>query len=771
MIWDLLPETLLGDRVPFEDPIDDYTVLMRDGGVMAMYLVSGVYPDTSDETDRNVWFDVIHNTILNIAADDIELTFYQVHSETDFTGSPAEHRSQFAEDLDNDYRVALQTMTIWTNRLSFTVHIRAPGAAAQATTNILSGAEKPNLREVIGRRTERLTEICQLIEARLHRTFGLRRLGTRAPRKRQLFNEIAEELVFAMTGTWRQIPATTGRMGNAMFSETIRFRWKRIEYHGPGLTTYGQAYGIREYPLQTFPGMFHPLSHTSYRSTVMNSFRVLGHTEAMDAITRKQNKALTAGDKAITQTAALTDAADELMNRQWVLGGHSFLVLAFADTKKAMAEVGTEVWRDLGACGMVATRMTSALQAGFLSFFPGGGFWRPRPGLLKSTNLVAFQPFYNWPTGREKGHWPGGPITYFRTLAGTLYAFHWHYFDNGNCLVTGTPGSGKTTGVAFLIAMTAGRARVIAIDHKEGWRFLIEQLDGDYAAPHAGAPYFAPLKALDRTPGNIAFLTILIRGCIGGKMTEEEGRRLSIGLDVIMQMPPKDRCLAEIRPFFDDLPEGAGARLEKWLWGNELGWVIDAPEDKVAFGDLSGIDVTLIMKNPRAVGPSILYLFHRIALAADGTPLLVPVDEGWKAIAEEAFRPEIENTIRTIRSKNGVMVFITQSPKDPERAGMGDILVDMCPTQLHFANPKAKRSAYDGVLTDGQYDALHDLPMGEGKLLLVQGPEAIVVQIPLHTLPDYVRILSAREEDLTAARKATEIPTTIDVEIEEEIAA
>ena len=61
MIWDRLPETLLGDRVPFEDPIDDYTVLMRDGGVMAMYLVSGVYPDTSDETDRNVWFDV-HTT-------------------------------------------------------------------------------------------------------------------------------------------------------------------------------------------------------------------------------------------------------------------------------------------------------------------------------------------------------------------------------------------------------------------------------------------------------------------------------------------------------------------------------------------------------------------------------------------------------------------------------------------------------------------------------------------------------------------------------------
>jgi type IV secretion system protein VirB4 len=139
-----------------------------------------------------------------------------------------------------------------------------------------------------------------------------------------------------------------------------------------------------------------------------------------------------------------------------VLGDHSLVLIAFADSPRAIAEVGNAAWRDLAACGLVATRMTHALQAAYLSMLPGGGFWRPRPGFVKSSNLVAFAPLYNWPAGEERGYWPGPPIAIFRTLAGTPYRFHWQVGDVGNTLITGATGSGKTTLAAFLLAMTAG---------------------------------------------------------------------------------------------------------------------------------------------------------------------------------------------------------------------------------------------------------------------------------------------------------------------------
>jgi type IV secretion system protein VirB4 len=86
---------------------------------------------------------------------------------------------------------------------------------------------------------------------------------------------------------------------------------------------------------------------------------------------------LVAGDKALSQSEELTRAADELLSRKWVLGDHSLVLIAFADGKQAMVEVGNAAWRDLAACGLVATRISHAIQGAYLSCLPGGANWRP----------------------------------------------------------------------------------------------------------------------------------------------------------------------------------------------------------------------------------------------------------------------------------------------------------------------------------------------------------------------------------------------------------
>ena len=606
-----IPEALLGDRIPFEDHIADDVVLMKGNGVMAMFAVAGVFPDTADEVDIATWFDRLHNALKNVAAEDVELTIYQCRGEAERSVcEDGLHRSPFARDLAIAYRDNLFRGSLYANRLFLAIQVHAPNAAAQSVSRFLADAVADPRTGII-ERTARLNETCDLLQSQLG-MFGLRRLGY-VTRGHVIFSEIAEAVVFAMTGTWRQIAASTGRMGNAMFSEAIRFRRQRVEFHGPGEPAYAEMFAFREYPVATWPGMFHGLALAPYRNTLMQSYRFLSNAAGMGAITRKQNKMLASGDKAVSQTEALDAAADDLMSRRWVLGDHSLVLIAFAGSRRAMAEVGNAAWRDLAACGLVATRMTRALQAAYLSVLPGGGFWRPRPGFVKSSNLVAFAPLYNWPAGESRGHWPGPPVAVFRTMAGTPYRFHWQVGDVGNTLITGAVGSGKTLTTAFLLAMTAGRARIVALDHKRGWDLLIHRMGGDYAVLGAGEPHFAPLRALDASPRNMEFLTDLIRGCIGGAMTEEEGRRLAVGLATVMHLPAADRHLGELRAFFDDEPEGAGARLDKWCHGNELGWVIDAPADTVSFGDLNGLDTTALLDNPRARGPAMSYLFPLVS--------------------------------------------------------------------------------------------------------------------------------------------------------------
>ncbi|MGH7226588.1 MAG: hypothetical protein ACRELF_25515, partial [Gemmataceae bacterium] len=56
-------------------------MLTKGNGVLAMFAVDGVCPDTADENDLMAWFDQLHNALKNIAADDVEIIVYQCRGE------------------------------------------------------------------------------------------------------------------------------------------------------------------------------------------------------------------------------------------------------------------------------------------------------------------------------------------------------------------------------------------------------------------------------------------------------------------------------------------------------------------------------------------------------------------------------------------------------------------------------------------------------------------------------------------------------------------
>jgi type IV secretion system protein VirB4 len=205
-----------------------------------------------------------------------------------------------------------------------------------------------------------------------------------------------------------------------------------------------------------------------------------------------------------------------------------------------------------------------------------------------------------------------------------------------------------------------------------------------------------------------------------------------------------------LRAFLGADPDGAGARLDKWCWGNELGWVIDSPTDIINLnGRLFGFDTTALLSNKTAAPPSLLYLFYRVRRRLDGRPVLLPVDEGWSVLGDAVFGAAIEAELRTIRSRNGAIVFITQSPSDAVRSGIAAALVQQCPTQIHGANTRMTRSDFvEGLArTEEEFAIVSNLPHQRGQFLLCRARESQVIELPMAGLDDDMAILSTREED------------------------
>lgn len=792
-------QPLLGDHVPVEEPLTATTLRLADGGACAVLEMSGWNAETARVEDINERYARLEATWRNIAAADrLSVSSYLCRGLAwrHDTLTPDHRLTPYGSSFAAAYGARLGR-SLYENRLFVAVHLRPP----VSDKPIWSRRDDSGERAVD--RAHRLEDICGWLLSELS-GYSPRLLGL-AQRGRQVFSEAAEALAYASTGMWRPVALTTGRLGDAMFCEELAFHHETIEIRGPAHTTFAAQLSMKEYPAVTWPGMFDTLLAAPMRFTWAQHFEPLSPSAGLKLLTRKQNRMIWADDKARSQIAELDQAADDLTSGRMAMGRHHAALTLFADRSGAgraahrrmidalnaglrsvglgsvavdavrevmdgiagpasgdpLQDVVNEAWKRMSGVGPTLVRESRAMMGAWKSLLPGNSRFRARPGACSTRNFAAMAPLHGFARGAERSRW-GAPIMILRNTAGEPYRFHWHDGEGddavGSALVTGVTGSGKTTAIGSMIAHTAGRADVIALDHKRGWHPLIGHLGGRYTVLGGGRPMFAPLKALSPTEDNLTFLFDLFRGCIlqGGwrDLTPEEDRLLALGIDTVMENPPEQRGLAEVAAFlFPDVDiNGAGARLRQWCWGETLGWVLDAPTCALDLsGSVVGLDTTALLENGRAAPPALLYLFRSIAQRLDGRrPLLLPVDEGWKVMEDPIFYQPLAAQFRTIRSKNGAVVFITQSPSDIRHSPVAAAVLEQCPNQMHFPNPRASEDDFVAGLkrTQGEFEALRALQKGSGRFLLCKGAESAVVEIPLRGMDQHLAVVSASEASL-----------------------
>lgn len=739
-------ERQISAYLPLWGHVTDHAILLDDGSVFGMFEVTGLPWETSGEVDVLRRHIRLNATYKNIANDTIILSVYQCRGMSDPSCYPVGiFRTAFSGELDSVYRNRLFDCALYDNRIYLGVQIRPPRYAGE----FVGERVWQKTEELDEERLQKLEDVCAFLQSDLT-AYSPRRLGL-VWRGHSYFVEIAEALVFAMTGYHRQIPLTSGRLGESMFSEKIIVGREAIEYRLPGSSWFGAMFGMKHFPTPTWPGMFGRILTAPFQCTIYHSYRFVQTQTAQDIMKRKRAWMVAASDPAVSQSEALSLARDNLGSADWAFGDYCFSLLTFAATPQALKEVATAAWTGLADSGMVVAREGAALEAALVSMVPGNARYRPRPGYVTSENFAGMAAFHAFPSGEEKGYW-GPPAAIFRTNGGTPYRYHFHVKDVGNTFVCGRTGSGKSTWLAFIVSQAERfGATVVLFDKDRGLKILTHALEGVYLELK-NPTGLAPLKALTNDPEDLSYLAILIRGLIqvdGYAMTPEEDRRLHLAIQIVMELPPESRWLWDIRSFLGVEEDGAGARLEKWCHGREFGWVIDNEKDVVRLdAPVLGFDQTVILDNPMARGPVMATLYHYVNKLIDGRRLLFVIDEFWKSLLDEAFRDLVNDKLRTLRKLNSPMILVTQSPRDALVSAIAHTIKDQCPSQVYFSNSRATWEDFGtpGMgLTQAEWEIVKSLPEGRGDFLLKQGAFSVRAQLPLEGMEDEIAILSGRE--------------------------
>jgi type IV secretion system protein VirB4 len=103
--------------------------------------------------------------------------------------------------------------------------------------------------------------------------------------------------------------------------------------------------------------------------------------------------------------------------------------------------------------------------------------------------------------------------------------------------------------------------------------------------------------------------------------------------------------------------------------------------------------------------------------------------------------------LKTIRKKNGAMLFATQSPRDALASPIAHTIVEQCATQVFFPNPRGQAADYvDGFHLSRREFALikEELSHESRRFLVKQGRHAVIAELDLSGQDAHLAVLSGR---------------------------
>ena len=755
-------EARAGDRLPYLRLIDESTLLLRDGSVMTAIQVPGLLFETEDSEALNAHA-ATREVVLRSTLDARFVLYHHVIRRRVSVDLEADFPDPISRHIDACWRDRLGSGQLFVNDQFITL-IRRPARG------------KAGLVERVGRKFRRqdgdrlepdpkdlrsLRAASQGLVAALS-AYGATPLGEYTGPQGSTNSEMLELLSALYNGEMRPVrkPADDVDIGHMLPYRRVSFGLDAIETRGSGAPEFAAMLGMKDYPEATSPGLLDSLLRLPFEMVVSESYAPTERQTARERMDLAIRRLKSADEEAAAERADMLAARDALGNGAVGFGDHHLTVMVRERQLGQLDDAMAACAAALADTGAIAVREDTNLEPAFWGQFPGNEAYLVRRALISSANMASFGSLHGFALGQAQGnHW-GEAVTLLETTSATPFFFNFHHGDLGNFSVIGPSGSGKTVVMNFLAAQAQKFSpRTILFDKDRGAELFVRGIGGRYDSIRSGEPTgFNPL-ALPDTPGNRAFLRDWLGVLLKAEGPEEE-QTIAAAVDAAYA---NDASLRRLRHFRELLsgtrrpqPGDLADRLGAWIGagegsGGEHAWLFDNAEDRLDLGArVLGFDMTALLENPRLRTPTMMYLFHRIEERLDGKPTMILIDEGWKALDDEVFAARIRDWLKTLRKRNALVGFATQSARDALESRISTALVEQTATMVFMPNSRARPEDYcDGFgLTEHELALIRTLP-AHSRCFLVRQPDAsVVVRLDLSGAPEVLTLLSGRESSV-----------------------
>ena len=743
-----------GVHLPYARHLDATTLVTRDGLLLQTIRLGGLLFETAD-TDELNYRAALRDAMLQTIGSSRFAIYHHVLRRKAEVALEARFPDAFSQNLDDRWRQRLSARQMYVNDLFLTLVRRPLQGRVGVLEKLRSFAPRSSteLAAALAGEHRALDSATQALIASLG-AYVPHLLSIRDNEAGGYNSEPLEFLGCLYNGEMRPMGLPHSDLGHHLPFRRVRFGEETFELAEAGIypRKFGAVVSIKDYPTHTLPGMFDELYRMPFEMVASQSFAFVEQGAALSSMNLALRRMRSAEDEAVSLRGELARAKDEVAAGRAGFGEHHTSLTLYGESFEAVDAAVAEVTAMLADLGIVGVREDIALEPTFWAQFPGNFRYIARRGLISTSNFAGLASLHNFPVGKPRGnHW-GEAVTLFETTAAGPYFFSFHHNDLGNFTIIGPSGSGKTVVLNFLLAQARKFApRIVFFDKDRGAELFIRAIGGQYDRLRPGSPSGLNPLQIEDSPGNRQFLIEWLT-MLTGAVSTAEAETIRDAIEANFEVPRGRRrlgILAELfrgheRPHAGDL----WSRIRPWVGEGERAWLFDNETDLT---DLSaatvGFDMTAILDDPVARTPALLYFFHRVEQRLDGTPAIIVVDEGWKALDDEVFVRRIKDWEKTIRKRNGIVGFATQSAQDALESKIASAIIEQAATQIFMINPKARSEDYiDGFgLTHHEFELVRTLPDNSHCFLIKHGNESVVARLNLSGEKEILTILSGRE--------------------------
>ncbi len=749
-------EVSMAHFIPYKCHWNSSTIMTHDEKLIRIIKVKGFSFETADDIDIDIKKRTRNNLLKSMSSGNFSLYFHTVRRKE--KGFPEGSMPEgFSRDLNEAWQQRHSDSECYVNEHYFTI-IRGLSKGGisgiqNMITKIQHQADKSSWENFMNDAYEELEEATERILNGFS-SYGAELLEIRES-ENGFFSEPLEFLARLVNcGNSQPLLLPLGDISHYLPLNRLYFGNKTIEIHSLFGVKYAGVVSIKEYRPSTHSGILDGFMQMPFELIVSQSFSFVDRAIAISSMQLQQRRLTQSEDVATSQIGAIDEALDSAMSGEFAFGLHHLTILCIHNTLKKTETALSLATVQLSNCGINGVREKINLEPAYWSQLPGNNDYMARRSTVNTLNVASFASFHNYPTGKRDGnHW-GNALTVLNTSSGTPYFFNFHIRDVGHTMIVGPTGAGKTVLLNFLCAQAQKfRPKLFFFDKDRGAEIFVRSIGGIYIIPSASkVSGFNPFQLAD-TLENRSFLVEFLKALVSTdskSIPAHEIDRINEAVAGNFKIPKEKRRLRNLAPFMGLMGPGTIAgKLAKWHSNGSHAKLFDNEVDLIDL-DASrtfGIEMAHILQDKEAIGPVLLYLFHRIQNSIRGEPTMIVLDEAWALIDNPVFAPKIKDWLKVLRKLNAMVVFATQSVEDATKSDISDTLVQQTSTQIFLPNLKAT-TVYRSVfrLSEREYNLVRTTDPSSRFFLVKQDNDGVVAKIDLSGMEEFINVLSGRIE-------------------------